>query len=198
MFSPRRRWNGTSTTALLSRKNSPISSQVRRCLSPSELITHYQQSFVGFDIAGHEDVLHPLSYYLKELLAFKERQKEAGLDIPFLFHAGETLGDGTEADMNLYDAILLGTKRIGHGFSITKHPKLLQLCRERGIAIEICPISYVLLPFPYSYMSFDFNTSTRNEILVSPFTLKHLCFASDARRVHSDLQDQCQCTLCRS
>jgi adenosine deaminase CECR1 len=36
-------------------------------------------------------------------------------DIPFIFHAGETLGDGTAADMNLYDAILLGTKRIGHG-----------------------------------------------------------------------------------
>jgi len=44
-------------------------------------------------------------------------QKEAGVDeIPFIFHAGETLGDGTEADNNLYDAILLGTKRIGHGF----------------------------------------------------------------------------------
>lgn len=39
-----------------------------------------------------------------------------GVDIPFIFHAGETLGDGTAADMNVYDAILLGTKRIGHGF----------------------------------------------------------------------------------
>lgn len=38
-----------------------------------------------------------------------------GLDIPFLFHAGETLGDGSPEDQNLYDAILLGTKRIGHG-----------------------------------------------------------------------------------
>ncbi|KAF8891209.1 hypothetical protein BD779DRAFT_1670856 [Infundibulicybe gibba] len=67
---------------------------------------------------------------------FRERQKEVGVDIPFIFHAGETLGDGTAADMNLYDAILLGTKRIGHGFSLAKHPKLLELCRERGIAVE--------------------------------------------------------------
>jgi adenosine deaminase CECR1 len=48
------------------------------------------------------------------LLRFKERVKSLGLDIPFIFHAGETLGDGSKADMNLYDAILLGTKRIGH------------------------------------------------------------------------------------
>ena len=40
---------------------------------------------------------------------------EVGLELPFLFHAGETLGDGSAADNNLYDAILLGTKRIGHG-----------------------------------------------------------------------------------
>lgn len=86
-----------------------------------------------------------------------------GVDIPFIFHAGETLGDGTAADMNVYDAILLGTKRIGHGFvaslvqsstcslfiktssySMVKHPKLIEICREKGIALEVCPISYVI------------------------------------------------------
>jgi len=33
-----------------------------------------------------------------------------------MFHAGETLGDGDQADENLYDAILLGSKRIGHAY----------------------------------------------------------------------------------
>lgn len=70
---------------------------------------------LGFDLVGPENSLKPLIYYIEPLLQFRERQKELGLDIPFIFHAGETLGDGTEADMNLYDAILLGTKRIGHG-----------------------------------------------------------------------------------
>lgn len=70
----------------------------------------------GFDLVGDENVLHPLMYYQEKLLWFQIRQKEVGVDIPFLLHAGETLGDGTEADDNLYDAILLGTKRIGHGF----------------------------------------------------------------------------------
>ena len=70
---------------------------------------------VGFDLVGPEDTTKPIIDYLVPLLRFVERQKELGLDIPFIFHAGETLGDGTTADDNLYDAILLGTKRIGHG-----------------------------------------------------------------------------------
>ena len=69
----------------------------------------------GFDLVGAEDSLKPLIYYAEHLLRFRERQQEEGVDIPFIFHAGETLGDGTDADLNLYDAILLGTKRIGHG-----------------------------------------------------------------------------------
>ena len=74
-----------------------------------------QRRLVGFDLVGHEDPLRPLIYYIDPLKRFVQRQKEVGVDIPFMFHAGETLGDGTPADMNLYDAILLGTKRIGHG-----------------------------------------------------------------------------------
>jgi len=70
---------------------------------------------VGFDVVGHEDSLRPLIDYAETLMKFKARQAELGLDIPLILHAGETLGDGTAADMNLYDAILLGAKRIGHG-----------------------------------------------------------------------------------
>ncbi|KAF5373694.1 hypothetical protein D9758_000760 [Tetrapyrgos nigripes] len=100
----------------------------------------------GFDLVGQEDVLQPLIYYAEPLLKFRQMQQDAGVDeIPFLFHAGETFTDGTEADMNLYDAILLGTKRIGHAFSLLKHPKLIEMCKEREIAIEVCPISNEVL-----------------------------------------------------
>ncbi|GJJ12129.1 hypothetical protein Clacol_006370 [Clathrus columnatus] len=99
----------------------------------------------GFDLVGDENVYHPLKYYVKPLLRFKERQKELGIEVPFLFHAGETLGDGNDADENLFDAILLGTKRIGHGYSLAKHPHLMKLCQERDIAVEVCPISNEVL-----------------------------------------------------
>jgi len=105
----------------------------------------FPELIVGFDLVGDENILHPLHHYVDQLMTFKQRQKETNVDIPFIFHAGETCGDGARADENLYDAILLGTKRIGHGFSLVKHPKLMQICREKGIALEICPISNEIL-----------------------------------------------------
>ncbi|KAH7337227.1 hypothetical protein B0J17DRAFT_719134 [Rhizoctonia solani] len=70
----------------------------------------------GFDLVAQEDSGKPLVYYAELLLWFQEETKRRGLDIPFVFHAGETLDDGGAADSNLYDALLLGTKRIGHGW----------------------------------------------------------------------------------
>ena len=64
---------------------------------------------------GSEDTGRPLTDYLAPLIAFQEKVKTLGINLPFLFHAGETLDDGGRTDGNLYDAILLGTKRIGHG-----------------------------------------------------------------------------------
>lgn len=71
--------------------------------------------FSGFDLVGDEVELRPITAYVDPLLRFKKRQKDEGVDIPLILHAGETLGDGTAADDNLYDAIMLDAKRIGHG-----------------------------------------------------------------------------------
>lgn len=43
------------------------------------------------------------------------------------------------------DAILLNTTRIGHGYSLFKHPILLNMIKNRGICIEVCPISNQVL-----------------------------------------------------
>lgn len=100
---------------------------------------------IGFDLQGQEDAGPPLSYWIPELLDMRAKITTLGLDIPFVFHAGETLDHGGDTDSNLYDAILLGTKRIGHGFSIAKHPLLMQVCKDKNIAIETCPISNEVL-----------------------------------------------------
>ncbi|KAF4578917.1 hypothetical protein EYR36_000726 [Pleurotus pulmonarius] len=123
-----------------------------RFITPEELTWYTEDCIVlkkefphliaGFDLVGNENELKPLIDYLEPLLQFQERQKEEGVEIPFLFHAGETFGDGTEADMNMYDAILLGTKRIGHGFSLRltssmpTHP--LPILFNNGVPVALC------------------------------------------------------------
>ncbi|CDW99543.1 hypothetical protein, partial [Sporisorium scitamineum] len=91
----------------------------------------FPEWIVGFDLVGHEDPLLPLKVYIPELLRFQQRCKEEGLEIPFVFHAGETLEDGGDTDLNLYDALLLDTKRIGHGVSLARHPILTDMVKER-------------------------------------------------------------------
>ena len=108
---------------------------------------------VGFDLVGHEDPLLPLKVYIPELLRFQHRCAEENVEIPFVFHAGETLEDGGDADLNLYDALVLGTKRIGHGVSLARHPKLTDLVKERDICVEICPISNQILGYTASICS---------------------------------------------
>ena len=46
-----------------------------------------------------------------------------------------------DTDINIIDAILLGAKRIGHGYAIVKHPEAKKLARHKNIPLEICPIS---------------------------------------------------------
>jgi adenosine deaminase CECR1 len=66
-----------------------------------------------------------------------------------MFHAGETLldtgGSKNPENSNLYDSLLLNAKRIGHGYSLLKHPKLVEEYRKNNICLELCPISNELL-----------------------------------------------------
>ncbi|MCJ1273043.1 hypothetical protein MMC21_000832 [Puttea exsequens] len=105
----------------------------------------YPHIIAGYDFVGQEDGGRPLVDITPELFWFKKRCMENGVDIPFFFHAGECLGDGDETDQNLFDAILLGTRRIGHAFSLYKHPLLLEMVKTKKILIESCPISNEVL-----------------------------------------------------
>ncbi|KAF4972099.1 hypothetical protein FSARC_1239 [Fusarium sarcochroum] len=99
----------------------------------------------GFDLVGEESKGRPIKDFIPELLKFQENCTTEGVDIPFLFHCGETLDMGTDTDGNLIDALLLKSKRIGHGFALTKHPYVMQHMKERGVCLELCPISNEIL-----------------------------------------------------
>ena len=107
----------------------------------------------GFDLVGQEDMGRSLADLTPELFWFRKRCVENQVDIPFFFHAGECLGDGDETDENLFDAILLGTRRIGHGFSLYKHPLLVEMVKQKKILIESCPISNEVLRLTSSIKS---------------------------------------------
>jgi adenosine deaminase CECR1 len=107
----------------------------------------------GYDLVGQEDPGRPLKDLLPELFWFRKQCAQEGVDIPFFFHAGECLGDGSDTDENLFDAVLLGTRRIGHGFSLYKHPLLIDMVKEKKILVESCPISNEVLRLCASVMS---------------------------------------------
>eukprot|EP00833_Pecoramyces_ruminatium_P006176 jgi/Orpsp1_1/1180208/evm.model.c7180000072519.1 len=107
----------------------------------AELFQKYPKYVVGFDMVGHEHLM-TLEAHLDSLLDFKNRQKKLGIDIPFYFHAGETTDSGSATDKNLFDAVLLDTKRIGHGYSLSRHLSSLgPIIKGKGMCLEISPIS---------------------------------------------------------
>lgn len=127
----------------------------------------FPDRIVGFDLVGYEDPGVPLRDYAAELLWFQAQVQKENLDLPFLFHAGETLGDGNRTDQNLYDALLLDTKRIGHGFSLAKHPVLIDMCKQRSICVEVCPISNELLRYTGSVAEHPLPVLLNNGVTVA-------------------------------
>ncbi|CAH1786916.1 unnamed protein product [Owenia fusiformis] len=103
----------------------------------------YPDHFAGYDLVGQEDPGFPLTYYLDQLLS--PSQMSPPVDLPYFFHAGETDWYGTAVDINIIDALLLNTSRIGHGYAINKHPEALRMARESNTPIEVNPISNQVL-----------------------------------------------------
>lgn len=108
-------------------------------------------------MVGQEELGRPLIDLVEALLKLPE-------DINFYFHAGETNWYGTSIDENLIDAILLGTKRIGHGYAMVKHPVVMYLAKTLDIAVEVCPVSNQVLQLGYDYRNHPAATLIANDI----------------------------------
>nr|POE73297.1 isoform 2 of adenosine deaminase cecr1 [Quercus suber] len=137
-------------TGLRAHDTRHIVTDMRRCI---ERKLQFPDLICGYDLVGQEDLGRSLAELTPELFWFKKTCMEHGVEIPFLFHAGETLGDGDVVDENLFDAVLLGTRRLGHGFSLYKHPLLVDMVKEKKILIESCPVSNEVLRLTSSVMS---------------------------------------------
>lgn len=104
----------------------------------TELHNEFPDFVAGFDLVGQEDKGKTLEHF-SDLLGGMNKT------IKFFFHAAETNWLGMSTDENLFDAILLNAKRIGHGYALHSHPFLLDIIKRTDIGIEVNPISNQVL-----------------------------------------------------
>ncbi|KAL4915812.1 hypothetical protein BDW62DRAFT_187671 [Aspergillus aurantiobrunneus] len=129
-------------TALRGLPDELIKDSMMQCLACKKA---YPSFIAGFDFVGQEDLGRPLIDLLPLAKWFEQQCADNQVRIPFFFHAGECLGDGDSTDSNVVDAIILNSRRIGHAFSLYKHPLLIDLVKDKKILIEMCPISHEVL-----------------------------------------------------
>ncbi|KAK0337527.1 hypothetical protein LTR02_016329 [Friedmanniomyces endolithicus] len=123
-----------------------MQSELNDCI---QLKLQFPDLICGFDLVGAEDRPNSIGFYADLLVGFAETCKSLKINIPFIFHAGESLldtgGSFNPDNSNLYDALLLNCKRIGHGYALLKHPLLVERYKKQNICLELCPISNELL-----------------------------------------------------
>ena len=99
----------------------------------------YTDMVVGFDMVCEEDECMAISECVPLILEAREKSPN-GLNL--WLHAGESL---ERTNNNVVDAVLLGTKRIGHGYNLIQHPELIETVKARDICLECCPCSNKVL-----------------------------------------------------
>ncbi|MBQ3393422.1 MAG: adenosine deaminase [Lachnospiraceae bacterium] len=84
---------------------------------------------VAMDLAGAEG-LFPTSRYGNLF------EKARAYGIPYTIHAGEA--DGAQS---VRAAVEYGAARIGHGVRSREDPEVMEMLKEKGITLELCPTS---------------------------------------------------------
>ena len=98
----------------------------------------------GFDLVEEEDRTHGTLFFAEEILAARREAERRGLTLPLFLHSGET---SRAAEREPLRRGAPRGRRIGHGLALVRHPLLMEMVRERGIAIEVCPISNQVLGY---------------------------------------------------
>jgi adenosine deaminase len=93
---------------------------------------HVERGVIGIGLGGEER--YPPEPYAD---IFREGRARGLRSIP---HAGETAGPAS-----IRGAVeALGAERIGHGIRVLEDPALVEVLRERGIGLDVCPTSNVM------------------------------------------------------
>ena len=93
-------------------------------------MTRRSDSIVGLDLAGDET-----GYPARRFAEVFQQARREGL------HATVHAGEAGNAE-NVREAIeMLGAERIGHGVRSIESSDIVQLIRERGVTLEVCPTS---------------------------------------------------------
>ena len=104
----------------------------------------YPKLIKGFDLVANEDDGNTTQYFLDNWMKMDSLEKVYGIDLPLYLHDGES--DWASVD-NLYDAVLLNSRRIGHGFNLNHFPILIEEIKERDICLEVSPLSNQVLGY---------------------------------------------------
>ncbi|GAB2925198.1 adenosine deaminase [Nonomuraea fastidiosa] len=105
---------------------------IERLWRTYELATRHDE-VIGIGLAGDES--HPLAPFAAVL----DAAKDTGLHL--VHHAGEAAGAAS-----IREALDIGhAERLGHGIRVLDDDRLVAEVRERGIPLEVCPTSNVLL-----------------------------------------------------
>jgi adenosine deaminase len=101
-------------------------------------IRYRRRGVIGIDLAGTEkNALELRPDEVKRYRDLYARARKAGLKTTV--HTGETAGTGSEGVRAVVEE--LEPHRIGHGICAARDEKVMDLLRERGIVLEICPSS---------------------------------------------------------
>jgi len=101
-------------------------------------IRYRKRGVVGIDLAGTEK--HAIELRPDEVKRYRDlfaRARAAGLKTTV--HTGETAGTGAEGVRSVVE--MLEPHRIGHGICAANDARVMDLLRERGVVLEICPSS---------------------------------------------------------
>lgn len=101
-----------------------------------DFVIDHKDTVIGLDLADNEEGFDP-----KPFAPLFQKAKKAG--VRATVHSGEAPNEYSAKWVR--DSVeILGAERIGHGVQIVRDPAVMRFVRERGVTLEICPLSNML------------------------------------------------------